>query len=73
MFLIGHRIVLRHLPQLKQPIGRQLTAGLAANLLELSIGLMGLRRLPSDLGLMHLFPTLGADRQCPQHTAAAFA
>jgi hypothetical protein len=58
-----------HLPS----IGCHLTAGLAANLSELSIGLMGLRWLPSDLGLMHLFPTLGADRQCPQHTAAAFA
>jgi hypothetical protein len=47
--------------------------GLAANLSELSLGLMGLRGLPSDLGLMHLFPALGADGQCPQHTAAAVA
>jgi hypothetical protein len=45
----------------------------ASNLTLLSLGLMGLRGLPSDLGLMHLFPALGTDGQCPQHTAAAFA
>ena len=40
---------------------------------HLSLGLMGLRGLLSALGLMHLFPALGADGQCPHHTAAAFA
>jgi hypothetical protein len=34
---------------------------------------MGFRWVLSDRGLMHLFPALGADGQCPQHTAAAFA
>jgi hypothetical protein len=74
MCLIRHRSgLLRQLPQLKQLVGHYLAIGLAANLSELSLGLMGLRGLPSDLGLMHLFPALGADGQCPQHTAAAFA
>jgi hypothetical protein len=74
MCLIRHRLgLLRQLPQRKQLVGHYLAIGLAANLSELSLGLMGLRGLPSDLGLMHLFPALGADGQCPQHTAAAFA
>jgi hypothetical protein len=37
------------------------------------LGLLGLRGLLRDRGLMHLCPELGADRQRPQHTAAAFA
>jgi hypothetical protein len=62
MCLIRHRSgLLRQLPQLKQLVGHYLAIGLAANLSELSLGLMGLRGLPSDLGLMHLFPALGAD------------
>jgi hypothetical protein len=59
--------------QLEELIAYYLTVGIATNLADFSLGLMGLQGLPSDLGLMHLFPALGADGQCPQHTAAAFA
>jgi hypothetical protein len=73
MLLVCHCIALLHPLPCEQAIGFSLAAGIEANLSKLSLGLMGLRGLPWDLGLMHLFPALGADGQCPQHTAAAFA
>jgi hypothetical protein len=46
---------------------------LVRNQTQLSLGLMGLRGLLWDHGLMYFFPALGADEHCPYHTAAAFA